>query len=266
MASSESTGAQRSTVLLVHDDGDLLDVLTRLFEQDGCSVSIAPTGFFAINRLSDEDPDVIVAGWRGGGGLGQELYDWVLANKYHLRSQFVFVGTDTSGTFETLAQGRCLLLPTHELDEIQRVAEACMRRSHALRASSLSDEELEWFDAGRNTLLVVDDDPMLLSMMVRLLNDIGFEVTPAESGNHAISRLADTRFDVLLVDWYMPDGSGAALYEWILAERPELAERCVFMSAASPEDFERLAPGRLLIPKGQDSPRLIQALLAAARD
>ena len=228
-------------------------------------MSLAPTGFFAMNRLAERDPDVIVAGWRDGGGLGQELYEWVLANKYHLRSQFVFVGDEVSNTFDAVVGGRCLLLGQGDLPGLFAAAQACIRRADALRVSSLSDEELEWFDAGRPALLVVDDEPLLLSMIARLLNDVGFEVTSAESGEHAIEQLERDHFDVLLIDWFMPNGSGADLYAWILAERPKLAERCVFMSAADPSDFRAHAPGRELIPKGQDSPRLIQALLNAAR-
>ena len=52
------------SLLLVHDDGDLLDVLTRYFESRGFTVAIAATVFSAIAQLQGRrDFDVIIAGW-----------------------------------------------------------------------------------------------------------------------------------------------------------------------------------------------------------
>lgn len=59
-------------------------------------------------------------------------------------------------------------------------------------------------------VLVVDDDPKLLSMLRRTLQYEGFHVLTAEDGNGAIAQVQAHRPDVIVLDWMMPglDGIG----------------------------------------------------------
>jgi CheY-like chemotaxis protein len=106
---------------------------------------------------------------------------------------------------------------------------------------------------------------MLLNVMAHHLAELGFAVTALESGNAAIARLEAHDFDAILIDWYMPDGSGADLFRWIATFRPWLVDRCIFLSAGSPEDVAEVAPGRPVVPKGQDSDQLVTVLMHVAR-
>ena len=258
--------SQRSSILLIHDDSTVLDTLTRVLEARGFVVSIAASAFSAMTQLQgSKNFDAIITGWDASHGVGVEVYQWALQNRYHLRGQFVFLAPETPEGFHELVEGRCLVLPATEIEEIVRVAEASARRALSVQAAALSDDELEWMEVDRPTLLLVDDEPMQLSFMARMLDSVGFSVTQSDCGNAAIARLENETFDVILSDWYMPDGSGAELYEWISFARSELEPRCVFMSGASPTDFQDKAPGRTLIPKGQDSPTLVKQLMAIAK-
>jgi len=60
------------------------------------------------------------------------------------------------------------------------------------------------------TVLVVDDDPKLLSMLRRTLIYEGFHVLSADNGNAALSEVQANRPDVVVLDWMMPglDGIG----------------------------------------------------------
>jgi CheY-like chemotaxis protein len=252
------------SLLLIHDDSDLLDLLTRYFESRGFAVAIAATVFSAMTQLqSRREFDVIIAGWDVGRGVGAEVYRWVLKHRFHLRGQFIFLAREPPDDFDALVQGRCLLLRPTDVEDIVRAGEAAALRSRRLR--ELSEDDLAWMDIDRPTLLVVDDDAMLLMTMVHLLGDVGFSVTPAESGNAAIALLERADFDVILSDWFMSDGSGADLHAWLVDHRPDLAERLIFLSGAWPEDLARQAPGRTLVPKGQDSPVLVRLLMETAR-
>ena len=54
----------RPTVLVIHDDGEALDVLTRLFEAGSFEVITAVTGFRAQAHLEGDRPiDVVVVPW-----------------------------------------------------------------------------------------------------------------------------------------------------------------------------------------------------------
>jgi DNA-binding NtrC family response regulator len=71
-------------------------------------------------------------------------------------------------------------------------------------------------------LLVVDDEPELLSALRETLGEQGFEVLPAATGKEALDALAATEVDVLLSDLMMPGMDGIELLRAALAADPQL--------------------------------------------
>ncbi len=63
-------------------------------------------------------------------------------------------------------------------------------------------------DAPRRRILVVDDDPMMLKMIKEQLKE-EFDVATAINGKLAINYLANRTADLILLDYQMPDESGA---------------------------------------------------------
>jgi signal transduction histidine kinase len=80
------------------------------------------------------------------------------------------------------------------------------------------------------TVLVVEDDPMVRKLAVRLLTGLGYQVVEAENGPMALRLLDESpRVDLLLTDLILPEGmNGAMLARQIRERRPEL--KAVFMS------------------------------------
>ncbi len=62
--------------------------------------------------------------------------------------------------------------------------------------------------AGKGVVLLVDDNPMNLQVAAALLERLGLETDTAASGDEALSRLADRRYDVVLMDEQMPGMDG----------------------------------------------------------
>jgi len=60
-------------------------------------------------------------------------------------------------------------------------------------------------------ILVVDDEPMIVSLLSTILREKGWDVTEARSGTDGIDQLDRTRFDVILTDLVMPGDSGIDL-------------------------------------------------------
>ena len=91
-------------------------------------------------------------------------------------------------------------------------------------------------DARRLELLVVDDETAIGRTLAIALAD-EFEVTTATSGRAALAALAglagEPRVDVVLCDLMMPDVSGMDVHERIARERPELAQRFVFVTGGA---------------------------------
>jgi EAL domain-containing protein (putative c-di-GMP-specific phosphodiesterase class I) len=65
--------------------------------------------------------------------------------------------------------------------------------------------------SGRGSVLLVDDEPLLLRAYTRILEKRGFEVQTASDGAAAAAMLAERRFGVILSDISMPGMNGLAL-------------------------------------------------------
>ena len=254
----------RPTALVIHDDGDALDVLTRLFEAGGFEVITAVTGFRAQAHLEGGRPiDVVVVPWDAAHPVGGEVYRWSLQRRYDLRDGFVFLAGELPPDFDRLVAGRCLAVPMARPAEVVRVAVAAVRRRAQLEAGR--DAALDEADPGKPTLLLADDEPVLLMTMADLFGDVGYAVSRVESGHGAIVLLQHSDFDVIVTDWNMDDGSGADIYRWIVQVKPWLAERVVFLADEESEDATVVAPGRPMFRKGADSLALTTVLREIVR-
>lgn len=92
------------------------------------------------------------------------------------------------------------------------------------------------------TTLVVDDNPSALQIYSTLLKDFSFDVASALSGQQALDYLGKHPVDLLLLDWMMPEMSGAEVLQTLdemvadgrLAKRPVV----MLMTAYSAEPLE----------------------------
>lgn len=254
----------RPTVLVIHDDGDALDVLTRLFEASGFEVLTAVTGYRAQAYLEADKPiDVVVVPWDAAHSVGGDVYRWSLQRRYDLRDGFVFLGAETPSEFDRLVAGRCLMVSMARPAEVVRVAVAAVKRRQALE--SMRDAALEEYDTTKPSLLLADDEPVLLMVMADLFADAGYSVSKVDSGHGAILLLEHEEFDAIVTDWTMDDGTGADVYRWIIQVKPWLAERVVFLTDAEGADINAVAPGRPMFRKGADSRALTMVLREIVR-
>jgi len=112
------------------------------------------------------------------------------------------------------------------------------------------------------TLLVVEDEPAVLQLVVRMLRRNGYSVIAAATAAQALTLAAEHDFDMLLTDVVMPEMSGLELAERISQLRP--AASVLFMSGYSPDlfgDKRGIAEGIRLLQK----PFTEQALLEGIR-
>jgi CheY-like chemotaxis protein len=83
---------------------------------------------------------------------------------------------------------------------------------------------------GGCSVLVVDDEPDLSSLVAELVGGHGYRVVTAENGRAALDRLARTSFDIILSDFRMPEMDGPGLYRELERQHPHLLPRLVFMT------------------------------------
>jgi len=117
---------------------------------------------------------------------------------------------------------------------------------------------------GSETLLLVEDEPMVLRLTARMLETLGYTVLPASAAAEAVQIAHERggRIDLLVTDMVMPETSGSELADHLRSLYPGL--KCLFVSGYFPES------GRLNVNGGGDlvlqKPFTKRALAARVRE
>ena len=178
----------------------------------------------------------------GGHGLGlATVYGIVKQHKGHI---FVYSEVGKGTTFK-------IYLPA-----VPDAAEAIIRTKHL---TSLN---------GTETILVVDDEPSILRLLIDSLSPLGYKVLEASSAEEAIKLCENTREDihVLLTDMVMQGMNGSELAKRLVAQRPSL--KVIIMSGYSVSiltDDNMLGEGAVFVQK-PISPKKIASKLREIMD
>ena len=248
----------------MHTDGDTLAQLTQQFERRGFDVRTAATAFQAQGQLETSGAvAVVLAQWDAVAAVGGEVYKWALRHRAALRGQFVFMSAVVPEGFDELVGGRALAIDPRQTAELQRVVTATAQRAEKLVATDGGDAD--WLDTERPTLLLVDDDPVLLSVIAAFLGESGFAVTAVDSAPAAMAEMRVADFHVVLADWQMDNGTGGELLRWVTEQRPSMFSKLAFLSSTGAGESLAAAKGCRAFSKGQDSRGLISSLSEIAR-
>ncbi len=110
-------------------------------------------------------------------------------------------------------------------------------------------------------VLVVEDEPDILTLVLHHLSSLGYETTPATCVDEALALLGQTAFDLLFTDVALPRGEGGLdLAEWARANRPSMP---VLLTSGNPPPslLSHSAPNRPpLLRKPYRRQALVQAL------
>lgn len=97
----------------------------------------------------------------------------------------------------------------------------------------------------RAQILVVDDDPLLLPLLVETLTAIGYTVTGAPGGIEALDILQTRKFDLMVTDIKMPDLDGIQLLKKVRRHYPDMP--VVFITGvATPDMIQEASPDGFL--------------------
>lgn len=114
-------------------------------------------------------------------------------------------------------------------------------------------------------ILVVDDDPQIRRVMRVALTGRGYEVDDAKTGEEALEKVRDSRFDLVLLDMNMPGMSGLEACS-LLRDRSEIAIIMLTVRDAEEDTVSALDAGADdYITKPFTSPELLARIRAALR-
>ncbi len=118
--------------------------------------------------------------------------------------------------------------------------------------STARDTEPRVRNSAKLVVLVVDDDDLVLSNTIAMLEDLGHTPLRASSALEAIYTIRkDPRIDVVVADHAMPGMTGAELIAMIKRERPDIVSILASGYAELPDDVDRTT-SRLAKPFTQE--------------
>ncbi|MDP9204701.1 MAG: response regulator [Gemmatimonadota bacterium] len=120
-------------------------------------------------------------------------------------------------------------------------------------------------ETGSATILLVDDEQSVRSIVMKILQRAKYKVLEAESGEAAL-RISDShpdKIDLLISDMYMPGLRGPEVAQALAPKRPGL--RVLFMSGYADQDSRSgVPPGANFLNKpfsGQELAAKVEAVL-----
>jgi CheY-like chemotaxis protein len=116
-------------------------------------------------------------------------------------------------------------------------------------------------------ILLVDDNANNLSLLEELLRLEGHEVVTAANGHAALTRMAQSRPDVVLCDLLMPGMSGEALLAFLAGDPRWAGVKPVVLTAASEVEIDRareVHPGLRVLRKPCEADDLLRVLAQVA--
>lgn len=124
------------------------------------------------------------------------------------------------------------------------------------RESPLHGRELKGL-----SVLVVDDDPLVLLSTAAMLEDLGATVSQANSGEEAVSLLESTAVGLVITDQVMPGMTGSQLADLLSSTHPSLP--VVLSSGYADRAFQDIASTLPRLHKPFDQDALARASLQA---
>ncbi len=106
---------------------------------------------------------------------------------------------------------------------------------------------------GKQTVLIIDDEPDVASYLEMVLRDSGYGTLTAADGNEGMDLVRRRKPDLVTLDISMPKASGTRFYKEIktdaeLASIPVLIVTAVTGYGGDPYGYEKFISSRRLVP------------------
>ncbi|MET0717820.1 MAG: response regulator [Pseudoxanthomonas sp.] len=191
--------ASSERIALVIEDDDLAaDLVRLLLENEGFTVLRAASAESALSLASEQPLSLITLDLQLPGMDGWEFLARIRENDSLAHVPLVIISS-LADTSIALTRGAAAVLQK----PISRVQ----------LKISLASMGLQPLRERPRTVLVVDDDPKAIDMIIALLPPPAYSVVRAESGEQAITLARQLRPDLILLDLMMPEISGFDVVE-----------------------------------------------------
>ncbi|WP_377705843.1 EAL domain-containing protein [Pseudoduganella sp. UC29_71] len=192
------------------DDMSQAQAMLRALKQAGIRISLDDfgTGHSSLSRLRDLPIDHLKIDQSFVRNLTTDPGDAAICHAiidlaHNLHMTVIAEGVETEGQANYLRKARCDEMQGYYYARPQPAAEFALLLQRNLVLAAPQQ------DAHGRTVLLVDDEPNILSSLQRLLRRDGYRILTAGSGAEALELLALHRVQVILSDQRMPGMSGS---------------------------------------------------------
>lgn len=96
----------------------------------------------------------------------------------------------------------------------------------------------------KKTVLIVEDDVLLLVTLTHQFEDAGYAVVTAENGEEGVAKFMSEHPDAVIMDVMMPRKDGVEMLEEIRAKLPDTKVPFIVLSNANDMDYVARAMGQ----------------------
>ena len=185
--------------------------------------------FWAANPQAPRGDYVLLAVRDSGAGMPAEILQHLFEPFFTTKGLGHGTGLGLATVYGIVTQNRGFIDVRSEPGQ-GTAFKIYLPQHHGLLPPLQEEPPVESARGGRETVLLVEDEPAILSLGERLIRGLGYTVLTAGSPAEAC-RLADARLDpihLLITDVVMPGMNGRDLSGRLLARFPNL--KCLFMS------------------------------------
>lgn len=195
------TFKMKANILLVDDQAINLDVVSRRIGREGYLVSQADSGQKALDLMAVQQFDLVLLDIHMPDMDGIEVLKKIKANAATRDTPVIILSADSSSS---LAR-KCLLLGAADFLTKPLIMDLARNRIEInLRSQAAATEST----AVALAILLVDDQPINISLLERLITKLGHRTFAAASGKEALQILSNETIDLVLLDIAMPEMSG----------------------------------------------------------
>jgi len=225
------------SLLVVDDDENNRDILSRRLEKEGYTVATASDGQEALNMLRVEQFDLVLLDVMMPKMDGYEVLLRIKADSNSLNTPVVMISAvkEKDSIISCLQLGASdYLLKPYNMSIVKSRIWRCLGTWQGVH------NERNWQNNMQNSnVLIVEDDEFNRDLMQKRIKQSGYKTSCAKDGKEALEVLEKQKFDLMLLDLMMPGIDGIEVLKRMKADQKYPKIPVIMVSAL--DDSERIA-------------------------
>jgi len=216
-------------VLLMEDEDSVARALQTVLRENGFGVDWVATGQKAIDAIADNGFDLLVADLQLPDMNGMEVIRQVKDQKPATQVIAISGYASIPSVADAIRAGVADYLPKPFTEDelVETVQKAWHSRQHTGRQTTERGlpQAMPAREAAPNAarILLMEDEVSVAQGLQMILNEEGYRVEVAMTGQGALDRLGSEGFDLLIADLRLPDIDGMEVVRQVRAKRPQTA-------------------------------------------